>query len=205
VAPSNSAFSSLDGVVFDKNHTTLLFFPNGRTNNYALPNGVTTIDTSAFDVGSEIHLPGPANVTIPASVTNIGDTAFSGCRNLAGLYFLGNAPTNVGSFVFYQCDNAVAWYLPGASGWGSTFSGIPALPWNPQVQSGEASFGVQSNRFGFRITGSTNLFAVIEAATNLSSPTWQPVQTNTLTNGSVYFSDPGWTNFSRRFYRLRAP
>ena len=205
VAPSNTVFSSLYGVVFDKDHTTLLFFPNGRSGNYAIPGGVTTIATHAFDVGSEIHLPGPANVTIPATVTNIGDSAFSGCRNLAGLYFLGDAPTNAGSSVFYDCDQAVAWYLPGASGWSSTFAGIPALPWNATAQSGEASFGVKSNQFGFRIAGSTNLFVIIEAAANLPSPAWQPLQTNTLTNGSVYFSDPAWTSFGSRFYRLRAP
>jgi hypothetical protein len=205
VATSNSVFSSLDGVVFDKNHTTLFFFPNGRTGNYAIPGGVTSIATSAFDVGSEIHLSGIANVTIPATVTNIGDSAFFGCRGLAGLYFLGDAPTNTGSYVFYNCDQAVAWYLPGGSGWSSTFAGIPALPWNAAPQSGEASFGVTSNQFGFRIAGSTNLFVVVEAATNLSSPAWQPLQTNILTNGSVYFNDLGWTNFGSRFYRLRAP
>jgi len=203
VAPSNSVFSSLDGVVFDKNQAILLYFPNGRTNNYAIPAGVTAIAAHAFDVGGEIYLPGPANVTIPASVTDIGDYAFSNCRQLTGLYFLGAAPTNVGSYIFYHCDKAVAWYLPGAAGWSSPFADIPALPWNPTVQTGESTFGVNSNQFGFRITGSTNLFIVVEAATNLSA--WQPLQTYTLTNGSVYFSDPAWTNFSRRFYRLRAP
>jgi hypothetical protein len=201
VAPSNS----VDGVVFDKSQATLFFFPSGRTNNYAIPAGVTAIAALAFDVGGEIHLPGPANVTIPASVTNIGDSAFSNCRELAGLYFLGDAPTNVGSYVFYNCNKALAWYLPGTSGWNSTFADIPALPWNPTVQTAEPTFGVKSNQFGFRITASTNLFLVIEAATNLSSPGWQPLQTCTLTNGSLYFSDPTWTNFNRRFYRFRAP
>jgi hypothetical protein len=205
VDPSNAVFSSLDGVVFDKSHSTLLFFPNGRIGNYAIPGGVTTIASSAFDLGSETRLPGPDNVTIPASVTNIGNSAFSACRNLAGLYFLGNAPTNVGSNIFYKDDNAVAYYLPGTSGWSSTFAGIPAVLWNPQAQTGEPGFGVKSNQFGFRIVGSSNLFVVIEAATNLLSPTWQPVQTNTLTNGSVYFSDADWTNFNTRFYRFRAP
>ncbi len=45
----------------------------------------------------------------------------------------------------------------------------------------------------------------VEAATNLASPVWRPVGTNTLTNGSASFSDPGWTNLPRRFYRLRSP
>jgi hypothetical protein len=44
---------------------------------------------------------------------------------------------------------------------------------------------------------------VVEASTDLIN--WQPVQTNTLTSGSVYFSDPQWTNYPGRFYRLRSP
>ena len=44
---------------------------------------------------------------------------------------------------------------------------------------------------------------VVEASTNLLD--WQPVATNTLTTGSAYFSDPKWTNFHGRFYRLRSP
>jgi hypothetical protein len=33
----------------------------------------------------------------------------------------------------------------------------------------------------------------------------QPVITNTLVNGTNYFSDPQWTNYPGRFYRLRSP
>jgi len=32
-----------------------------------------------------------------------------------------------------------------------------------------------------------------------------PLATNTFTGGSSYFSDPQWTNYPARFYRLRAP
>jgi hypothetical protein len=46
---------------------------------------------------------------------------------------------------------------------------------------------------------------VVEACTNLSNPDWQPMQTNLLTTGSAYFSDPQWTNYPNRFYRLRSP
>jgi hypothetical protein len=41
--------------------------------------------------------------------------------------------------------------------------------------------------------------------TNLANPTWYPLQTNTLTGGSFYFSDPQWTNYPGRFYRIRSP
>jgi hypothetical protein len=31
------------------------------------------------------------------------------------------------------------------------------------------------------------------------------LQTNTLAGGSFYFSDPEWTNYPSRFYRVRSP
>jgi pimeloyl-ACP methyl ester carboxylesterase len=67
------------------------------------------------------------------------------------------------------------------------------------------NIGVWTNQFGFTITGSSNLVIVVEASTNLASPIWFPVGTNTLTGGSSYFSDPQWTNSPGRFYRLRSP
>jgi len=46
---------------------------------------------------------------------------------------------------------------------------------------------------------------VVEACTNPLNPDWQPLQTNLLTTGSAEFSDPDWTSFPSRFYRLRSP
>lgn len=46
---------------------------------------------------------------------------------------------------------------------------------------------------------------VIEASTGLANPAWIPLQSCTLTNGSIYFSDPQWTNYPGRFYRVRWP
>jgi hypothetical protein len=66
-------------------------------------------------------------------------------------------------------------------------------------------FGVQTNQFGFNIFWATNIPVVVEACTNLASPVWQPVATNTLDGGSSYFSDPQWKNYPARFYRLRSP
>jgi hypothetical protein len=77
--------------------------------------------------------------------------------------------------------------------------------WNPQVQTIGANFGVQSNQFGFTISGSSNLVLVVEACTNLVDPVWVAVGTATLTGGSSSFSDPQWTNYPARFYRLGPP
>jgi len=67
-----------------------------------------------------------------------------------------------------------------------------------------------TNQFGFNIIGSSNLVIVVEAATNLVHPVWSPLSTNTLntfisTNAFSHFSDPQWTNYPGRFYRIRSP
>ena len=82
------------------------------------------------------------------------------------------------------------------------FDGFPTELWNPQAQTSGASFGVRTNQFGFNITGNSNLVVVVEGCTNLANPVWQPIQTDTLTDGTNYFSDPQWTNYPARFYRL---
>ncbi|HXR04663.1 MAG TPA: leucine-rich repeat domain-containing protein, partial [Verrucomicrobiae bacterium] len=147
-------------------------------------NGVTSIGDYAFD-----GCAGLTSVTIPASVSGIGDEAFAGCSTLTGVYFQGNAP-GLGSRVFYQVNNATVYYMPGTTGWSA------------QVQTSGASFGVQTNVFGFTITGNSSLGIVVQACTNLANPVWSPVGTNILTGGSSYFSDPQWTNYTCRFYRL---
>jgi len=95
--------------------------------------------------------------------------------------------------------------LPGAGGWSSTFGDLPAIEWNPLIQTTDGSFGISNNLFGFNITGTNNFTVVVEASTNLVNPVWVPLQTNTLVNGSFYFSDPQWGNYPNRFYGLAMP
>jgi BspA type Leucine rich repeat region (6 copies) len=169
-----------------------------------IPNSVTNIGQSAFGFN------GLTNVTIGNGVTSIGSAAFANCASLLAVYFKGNPPSLGSAYVFNGDKYAIIYYLPGTMGWGPTFGGLPTVLWNPQAKTGDGSFGVQNDQFGFNITGSSNLVIVIEANTNLSNPTWIPVGTNTLntfisTNGTSYFIDPGWTNYPNRFYRLRSP
>jgi hypothetical protein len=170
--------------------------------NVTIVNGVTSISFDGFEYCSSL-----ARVTIPGSVTNIGGEAFEFCSNLASVYFQGNAPTVDSPFVFSYDTNARAYYLPGTTGWGdfSTNTGLPVVLWNPLIQAGDASFGVRSNQFGFNITGTSNIPIRVEASANLAGPVWIPLQTLTLTNGLFYFSDPQWTNYSGRFYRISSP
>ena len=184
VDANNPIFSSVAGVLFDKSQTTLIEYPIGkRGNSYVIPN----------------------------SVINLANDAFYYCTSLKGFYFQGNAPSaNSTVFIGDSATNATIYYLPGTMGWSTTFVGLPTKLWNPQVQTMSATFGVQNNQFGFNITGTSNLVIVVESCTNVASPVWLPLSTNTLktfigTNGTSYFSDPQWANYPGRFYRLRSP
>ncbi|HEU0038546.1 MAG TPA: hypothetical protein VFR76_04670, partial [Verrucomicrobiae bacterium] len=64
---------------------------------------------------------------------------------------------------------------------------------------------VQSNAFGFNVSGISNQVVVIEACANLTVAQWVPLQTNILGNAALHFSDPAWTNYPGRFYRARTP
>jgi hypothetical protein len=187
--------------------------------NVTIPNSVTAIGLSAFadchglthvTIGNSVTNIGVqafsgctslTSVTIPSSVTTIWNGAFDGCTSLTSVCFLGTPPNLYASFP--NNTNAVVYYLPGITGWdwASTFGGLPTVLWNLETDN----LGVRTNRFGFTLTGTTNLVVVVEASTSLEYPKWIPVGTNTLTGGSSYFSDPRWTNIPVRFYRLRSP
>ena len=223
VDSANTAYCSISGVLFDKNQTQLIAFPAGKTGSYTIPTGVTAVANYAFDGNTNLFsviIPntvtnigynafssctGLNSITLPKSLTTIGWDAFGYCPGLTNVYFRGNAPSIAG---FTFVTNATLYYLPGTTGWGATYGGVPTKMWNPQAQASGPNFGVRTNKFGFNLTGSSNLVIVVEASTNLTN--WLPLSTNTLntfvgTNGTAYFNDQQWTNFPKRFYRIRSP
>jgi hypothetical protein len=132
--------------------------------------------------------------------------SFGYCYNMTNIYFNGDAPA-VDSTVFTLDTNLTAYYLPGTTGWQvfTATTGVPTVLWNPLIQTGDGNFGIRKNQFGFDITGTTNIPIVVEACTNLVHPVWIPLQSLVLTNGLFYFSDPQWTNYPGRYYRISSP
>jgi hypothetical protein len=105
VDAANTNFSSLDGVLFNKAQTTLVYFPPGRSS-YVIPNSVTTIGPEAFVDCTKL-----TNVTIPNSVTFIGQAAFAGCTNLTSVT-IPNSVTAIGSGAFSGCTGLTNVSIP---------------------------------------------------------------------------------------------
>jgi hypothetical protein len=78
VDSNNNNYTSVDGVLFDKYKTTLIQYPESKSNKkYKIPNGVMSIEKYAF--GACYNL---ASVDVPSSVMSIGDKAFYYCTSL---------------------------------------------------------------------------------------------------------------------------
>ncbi|WP_294846962.1 leucine-rich repeat protein [uncultured Eubacterium sp.] len=107
VASGNLNYSSKDGVLFDKNKSTLIQYPIGnKRTEYTIPNSVTTIGSYAFDDCSNL-----TSVTIPNSVTTIGKYAFSDCSGLTSVT-IGNSVTTIGEHAFSGCSGLTSVTIP---------------------------------------------------------------------------------------------
>jgi len=86
VADGNTEYLDVDGVLFNKDKTTLVQYPAGRTNaSYAVPDSVTEIGDCAFESCTALK-----SIIIGRSVTLIGDYAFNFCTALETVYYCGS-------------------------------------------------------------------------------------------------------------------
>lgn len=172
--------------------------------NFVIPPLVANVGDFAFANCSSL-----TNVIVPSQTTNLGTFAFGWCDRLDAVFFQGDAPA-VGDAVFYAHDpfrTLNLYYLPGTAGWWSTLGGRPTVPWfrpNPLILNNSVSFGIQTNRFCFTISWATNGSVVVEASASPTGAEWQPIGTNLLLGGAVYFSDAHAMSYPSRFYRVRA-
>ena len=95
-------------------------FYNNALTSVTIPNSVTTIGNYAFEANAL------ASVTIPNSVTTIGASAFEG-NLLTSVTFLGNAPAAGTAVFFGNVGLTFVTRSSTATGWGSTWSGVPVV------------------------------------------------------------------------------
>ena len=106
VDSANTAFTSENGVVFNKDKTALVQVAPGKTGVYAIPDGVTSIGKYAFYHCSEL-----TSVTIPSGVTSIGESAFSICSGLVSLT-IPSGVTSIGEGAFSNCSRLTSITIP---------------------------------------------------------------------------------------------
>ena len=100
VSTGNPNITSVNGVLFSKDQTTLYIYPEGKKDaGYTIPNNVTRIATGAFFQCSNLK-----NITIPESVTSIGEYAFQDCTNL-GSITIPDGVTNIREDLFFKCKS----------------------------------------------------------------------------------------------------
>ena len=99
IAENNQLYSSVDGVLFNKNKTILMQYPRGKTGNYTIPNSVTNIGGYAFG-----QCDGLTSLNIPNNVISIDASAFDGCGNLISVT-IGDGVTSIGTKAFAYCTS----------------------------------------------------------------------------------------------------
>lgn len=99
VDANNPIYSSHEGALFNKTKTRVIFCPQGKSNSYIIPNGVTSIGVSAFSDCANL-----TSVTIPNTVLSIEDSAFLYCKNLTSVT-IPNSVTSIGERSFSDCSS----------------------------------------------------------------------------------------------------
>jgi len=106
VSATNPIFSSLDGVLFNKDQSLLIFYPNSKSTFYTIPTSVKSVGDYAFE-----SCPALSSVVIGNNVTSVGEGAFYNCTGLMTVS-IGNSVTSIGKDVFYNCYRLTAVTIP---------------------------------------------------------------------------------------------
>ncbi len=105
VDESNEYYCSIDGVLYSKDRTKLIYCPSGKSGELTILDGVISIGRQAF-LNSNL-----TSITIPNSVTSIESYAFQSCSNLISVT-IGNSVTSIDQQAFYGCKKLTSIYIP---------------------------------------------------------------------------------------------
>ncbi len=107
VSANNSYYSSIDGVLYNKDKTTLLTYPIGKPDtSFTVPESTVAIGSYAFE-----HCYNLTDVKMYNNVKAIQTNAFAHCWNLKSIKLSDNL-ANIGAKAFAFCDNLLEIHLP---------------------------------------------------------------------------------------------
>ena len=100
VSGDNAKYISVDGVLYNKEKTTLVLYPKNRAGEFVIPDTVTSIADYAFD-----NVPNLTKITIGENVKSVGKGAFRNCNSLKTVIFKdsNNVSKSIGDYAFYNC------------------------------------------------------------------------------------------------------
>ncbi len=107
VSENNTRYKSIDGNLYTKDEKTLLQYSIGKNApTFTIPSSVTNIGDKAFSYCNNL-----TSITIPTSVTNIGYMAFLDCDRLTSIT-LPNSIASIGEDAFCNCDILTTIIIP---------------------------------------------------------------------------------------------
>ena len=125
----NPFFTSEDGILYDKQKTILVNYPEGINGHYIVPNSITNISDFSFNnctgltgvmIGNNVANIGDnafcncsslTSVIIPNKVSNIGWASFEDCCGLTNLV-IGTGVTSIGGYAFHNCISLISITIP---------------------------------------------------------------------------------------------
>jgi hypothetical protein len=102
VDADNPNYTTIDGVLYNKNATKLIQYPRGKTGDFVIPNSVDSIGDYAL-----YGCAGLSSVTFGDAVTFIGESAFENCSGLRSA-IIGNSVKTIGDYAFEKCENLLS-------------------------------------------------------------------------------------------------
>ena len=108
----NQVYSSVDGVLFNKDKTDILICPRNKTGEYSIPATVTSVANGVFQNCSL------SSISFLGDTVSIGNNSFEDCDNLASIS-LPNSLTSIGVSAFNGCKVLTSITIP---------SGVRSLP-----------------------------------------------------------------------------
>jgi len=106
VDPNNPNYSSIDGILFNKDQTELIQFPTSKTGAYSIPPSVNKIGNMAFTNCIEL-----TDVIIPSTINSLGSGVFVGCLGLTTIT-IPESVISIEPSCFFQCSNLATVTIP---------------------------------------------------------------------------------------------
>lgn len=104
VSESNETYSSLSGILYNKERTSFIKVPSGIKGVIDIPEGITGIPAETFWYCSDI-----TEINLPSTVKSVGQSAFAG-TNITSMTFPDSVKT-IGGAVFGRCTKLKTVYI----------------------------------------------------------------------------------------------